>query len=123
MDGGAKRHGGSDYFITGADSQCKQREMNGSRTAAYPDGVRCPFVPRKLLFEALEPSAQADPNAAQTFGDRCDLGLANHRRPEDQPPVRRANGIAARYCREAVGFLNWMRLPACQRSALHKIPS
>jgi len=108
MDGGAKRHGGSDYFITGTDSQGKQREMDGSRTAAYPDGVGRAFVARELLFEALDSSAQADPIAAQTFGDRCDLGLANHRRSEDQPPVTRTDGIAARYRRTVVGFLHWM---------------
>ena len=108
MNGGAKRHGRSDHFIAGPDSQGKQREMNRSRTTAYPDRVGCAFVARKLLFEALDPSAQPDPIAAQTLDDRRDLGLANHRRPKDQPPFTRTDGLAARYRRKAVGFLNWM---------------
>jgi hypothetical protein len=108
VNGGAKRHGGRDHFIASADSQGEQRQMNRSRTTAHSDGMGCAFVARELLFEALDPSPQPDPMAAQTLDDRRDLGLANYRRPEDQPPVTRANGIAARYRRKAVGFLNWM---------------
>src|ERR1019366_4170749 len=108
VNGGAKRHGGSDHFIASPDSQGEQRQMNRSRTTAHSDGVGCAFVARELLFEALDPSTQPDPMAAQTLNDRGDLRLANHRRPEDQPAFRRTDGLAARYRRKAVGFLNWM---------------
>ena len=81
----------------------KQREMNGSRSAAHPDGVGRAFVARKLLLEALDSSAQADPIAAQALGDRRNLGLANYRSPKNEPPVTRTHGLAARYRRRAVG--------------------
>ncbi len=86
----------------------KQREMNGSGTTAYSDGVGRAFIARKLLFEALDSSPKTDPIAAQTLGDRCNLGLADHRGPEDQSPVTRTDGLATRYRRSAVGFFNWM---------------
>ena len=108
VNGGAEGHRRRDHFVAGADSQRQQREMNCGRPAAYPGRIGCAFVAGELLLEALAPSRQADPVAAQALDDRSDLGLANHGRAEDQPLVTRTDGIAAGYRRSAVGFLNWM---------------
>ena len=103
MNGGAKCHGRSDHFVAIPDFQGKQCQMDRSSAAAYAHGVGCVFVAGKFLFEALDPSAQPDPIATQTFRDGGDLRFADYRSTENQPAFTRADGFAARDRGNAVG--------------------